>query len=101
MGNWETDGRGPKHHLARIERKNLEPRGLVTEMGPVEHQRKLDERYEVDTALMQAVMMCQSVMKVLEERTDELNERVTALEKVVEAMLEKRRSEQCGEQTRI
>ncbi len=60
-------------------------------MGPIEHQRKLDERYAVDTALMQAVMTRQSVIKVLEARTDQLNVRVTGLEKVVEEILGRRR----------
>lgn len=57
--------------------------GIQRLMGSNEHQRRLDERFAVESALVEAVMTCRSVVKVLGARTDELSERVTGLEKVV------------------
>ncbi len=60
-------------------------------MGPIEHQRKLDERFAVETALEEGVRMNRAANEQLERRTDELRERVTGLEKVVEEIIRSRR----------
>ena len=58
-------------------------------MGPTEHQRKLDERYAVETELIEAVRWHGALLKQLEEQNVQLHERMVAVEKVIEALLEK------------
>ena len=53
-------------------------------MGPIEHQKQLDERRDVETALSEAVRMNQAAIKQLEARSEELMERLTGAEKVIE-----------------
>ena len=58
-------------------------------MGPIEHRRNLDERFAVETELLEAVRMNTAALQVLERRNLELLVRIEGAEKTLAAIIDR------------